>query len=291
MLAFSRHSPITNRRRRGAYTLLEVLIATPMAVMALGVVLTIAWAQMDMVGRNFATNIAHVNLLNPVQRLEYEVHMSVSEPELFSALSASGSYTAVSGTGPAIGVKLDLFLAGPFAIDSNVNSSGTNVVLERNGSTFQVQKGMSLCIPTYKTINGIPITRTIASVTNSESTVSLNLSEALGETIVTTGGTGGGFTGRQIVPVYISVPVFYYASGNMLIRKDGTDLAASPTGQEVVLGNLVTAKPFTKPDPGNGRFVGLSLSTCNPDYSARGYQSSSFKFEGIWIPSRGQLYP
>lgn len=259
------------------------MVAIPVALLVFLIVFTLASAGMNLVARNISTNLAHLNSLTSVQRLTGEVHSSVVEPWLTGTLT-SGTFPLVSGTGPAAGVGLNLFVAGPFAVHNNSNANNTSIAIELNGAVVNIQPGMHLQIPSYQDASGVSIDKTITSVTNG-TFPNLGISGTLGVTIVTQGGTGGGSNGTQIVPVYITLPVNYYVSGQSLIRRDACGNAAT------VLQNVLTPLPFTKPDTTNARFLGVHLGASNPDYSNRGFRSTNMLIDNISVPSRSQLNP
>jgi|GEM_PF-2586676 len=113
------------------YTLIEMLIATTVGSICMLLVFFIIWGGTRLVTRNLSLNLAHMNVVSPMQRLTEDMHLALASPQLTGTLAvatgtipsgfsgagtkswgqgkmASWSFNpaVVSGTGPAEGVQI-----------------------------------------------------------------------------------------------------------------------------------------------------------------------------------------
>lgn len=265
-----------NSKRKG-FSLAELLVAIPVGLLCAAILFGAVWAGMTLLARNVSINLAHMNALNPIERLTQDIHSAVTQPQLTDTLT-SGTFPLVSGSGPAAGVSFELAPLGPFTLFNNTSANDTNIQVDMGTTDESVVKaGMHLCIPSYS------VDVAIVSVNDGGNHVNCKIGSAVGVAMSTQTGTGGGSHGSQDIAVYFSNPINYYVAGGQLIRQDGIG------NQTIILRNVSTATPFTKPTSDN-RFVGVLLGATNPDYSNRKYGSADMLFTTIWIPYRGRLY-
>jgi hypothetical protein len=270
--------------RTKGFSLTELLIAIPIALLCGAIAVGGLWAGMTLMARNVSTNLAHLNTLNPFDRLRQDIHQSVTKPLLTGTLTTSGTFPLVSGTGPAAGLCLVVYGAGPYKLFNNTNANDTNIQVDLGSdSSSVVQAGMEMWIPSYN------LDLKITSVTggsngsngngNGTNHVNCKISTAIGQSISTQTGTGGGSNGSADVPIYFVRQIHYYAANGQLLRKNETG------ANTVIVRNLNTPTPFTQPSS-DTRFVGVLLGASNPDYSNRNYGSTDMLFTTIWIPYR-----
>ena len=153
------------KQDKAGFTLMEILTAIPVAVICIYLVFTLVWNGTRLVTRNFSINLAHLNVVSPMQGFIDDIHMSMVSPQLTGPLAngagggvpsgysggANGSVKAfsmgkmtgwslpvVTGSGPAEGVQLYLMASSQYAV------SGTFGSYNGSASGFPVANGSYL---------------------------------------------------------------------------------------------------------------------------------------------------
>ena len=133
---------LSRRRSKEGWTLFEMLVAVPVASIAMLLVFSVIWCGTRLVTRNLSVNLAHMNVVSPMQQLSNDVHMAIAAPQLTGTLASgargtvpsgysggtkswtTGKMTAwslpvVSGSGPAAGIQLYLMVGSAYATGSS----------------------------------------------------------------------------------------------------------------------------------------------------------------------------
>ena len=133
---------LPRRRSNEGWTLIEMMIAVPVAALAMLLIFSVIWGGTRLVTRNFSVNLAHMNVVSPMQQLSNDVHMAIAAPQLTGTLAAgalgtvpggysggtkswmngkmtSWSLPVVTGSGPAAGIQLYLMVGSTYATGSN----------------------------------------------------------------------------------------------------------------------------------------------------------------------------
>jgi hypothetical protein len=265
------------------FTLVEMLISIPCGIIAMLMLFAMSQAVMDLIGRNVSINLAHVYTRNPMDRIRQDIFKTALASNGASNLLqltgpwTSGAYPAVTGSGPAAGISMEVSFAGPYQIASNCNGNSTNVAITVPAGNLPVSGGMNLAIPSYG------IDAPISSASTSGSTVTCTL----GTPLLSSTSSGLFLSATNAISVYITLPTHYYVSGSQLIRRDGTGVMT------VIQNNVVNALPFSQPPSSivgaAGTFLAVNLAGSNPDYSNFHYKGSDMSYPSIWIPVMGPL--
>ena len=115
--------------RRGGFTLIELLISILVTMICFIVILSVVWTGMRAITRNTSVNLAHLNMVLPMQRLVDDVHSALVTPTLTGTLASVGASSVVpvgfsgGGTKNSTGGKMT---SATFA---TVNVSGTTAGL------------------------------------------------------------------------------------------------------------------------------------------------------------------
>lgn len=108
--------------RRAGFTLVELLVGTVIgSLVALGVFAFINTGSL-LTARNLSVNLTSNSMRGTLDRLEHLLQQSNSNPALMNAAGA-----AVAGTGPAAGVRFDLFQGGPVVLNPGTTSLANSV--------------------------------------------------------------------------------------------------------------------------------------------------------------------
>jgi len=130
-----------NKRQKRGWTLIEMLIAVPVAAIAMMIIFTVVWNGTRLVTRNLSLNLAHMNVVSPMQRLSDDVHLAIAAPQLTGTLASGatgtvpGGYSGgtkswstgkmstwsipvVTGSGPAAGIQLYLMAGAAYTTGS-----------------------------------------------------------------------------------------------------------------------------------------------------------------------------
>lgn len=262
-----------------------MLISIPAGIVAMMMLFALTEMGMDLIARNVSINLAHVSTRNPMDRIRQDIFKTAIASNGATGLLqltgplTSGTFPAVTGTGPAAGIAMEISYAGPFQVASNCNGNSTTVPITVPLGSLSIKTGMNLAIPSYS------IDSPITAVSTSGSTVTCTVEGPL----VSTGSSGVFLNASNPISVYITLPTHYYVSGSQLIRQDGTGVVS------VIQNNVLNAQPFTQP-PGtivgsSGTFLAVDLAGSNPDYSNFQFKSSAMSYPSIWIPVMGPLSP
>ena len=75
------------KQDKAGFTLMEILTAIPVAVICIYLVFTLVWNGTRLVTRNFSINLAHLNVVSPMQGFIDDIHMSMVSPQLTGPLA------------------------------------------------------------------------------------------------------------------------------------------------------------------------------------------------------------
>lgn len=85
--------------RRAGYTIVEMIVATGVGSICLVVVFALIWGGSRLISRNVSLNLAHLNVVSPMQRISDDIHMSLVTPQLTGTLAAGATGTVPGGYG------------------------------------------------------------------------------------------------------------------------------------------------------------------------------------------------
>ena len=171
---------LRNKQPKEGWTLVEMLVALPVTGIAMLVIFSVIWGGTRLVTRNLSVNLAHMNVVSPMQRLSDDLHMAIAMPQLTNPLAAGakgtvpggctnggagstkswstgkmtpGSYSLpiVLGSGPAAGIQLYLLVGSTYSVNNafgpyNANKSGFAVAAgsyAANSTTINIEVGTS----------------------------------------------------------------------------------------------------------------------------------------------------
>lgn len=258
------------RASHSGYSLIELLIATGVAVVSASVIFSIAHTGLLLFSKNSAINIAHQQARIAVLMMEQDLHSAISIPQLVDA-----SRAPVAGSGPAAGISCQLFAAGPFKINSNQTAGNTTVAVAiPNGYVPKV--GQRLIVPTHQ------IELNITGVSSASGGVrTLTLASGISaDIVVSSGGT------TYNVPCLITDRVSYVVA-NQELRYFGR---ANNNSYKVLSTDISSGTPFSTPTTPLGapynRFVAaINLSTSDVSLNNRGYKAANMFLNSL-VPCR-----
>jgi len=208
--------------RRNGFTLFELLISMTVGLLCLGIVLEIAWTGMRAMTRNTSVNLAHLNVVAPMQRLTDDVHSALTTGSLTGPLLsvASGSvvptgfpgnytkgvtsgtmisptFTAAASNGTCAGVGLYLMVSSPYSVSNTTGTYSGNAASfsVANGTYDSASKTIDIELQTsgdktlfLSAINGMHLCIPAAGITTGSNTVMLD-QKITGVTVVGTAAT------------------------------------------------------------------------------------------------------
>ena len=262
-------------RRRPAFSLIEVLVATA----ALGIISTVMWALlnfgMNLFARNVRVNMAHQQARNGTMRIIRDLHQSVSIPQLVDV-----NFQPVTTAGPAAGVTFQIVTAGPFEITNDPTSPQLIQIGTLEPSPPPPSIGDHMVVLDYNIETDIVDVTAMGLGSNHWNVFLTNNDE---ERIQTKSGS--------FVVCYITRRVGYLVNGGEL--RFYSNLIKTPTAYSVVAHNITSATPFTIPLNNTGtpetRYVSVNITATDPSFSNRGYQYTGMQMVDARVPYRCQV--
>lgn len=277
-----RRSPRLSRR---GFTLAEILVTMGISLLVGMMVFLVLNAGMVLYAKNTAVNSAHQQARSGIDQMLFNLHSSVSIPQLVDASLNAASELDTNGSPiPRAGISFQTFNAGPFPVSWNANATATSVVLYCPGYTPPANARLN--IPSYK------IEYDITSYNVLGSYINFNLSTPAGGigtgiTIAGNGREGGG--GAYAVSAFITTRMSYAVNATELRYYPTNDL----NSYKVISHNVISPTPFTVPILSSGglqnRFIAaVNLSTVEPQFTQRGYAAVNMFISSL-IPFRSRL--
>jgi prepilin-type N-terminal cleavage/methylation domain-containing protein len=158
---------LSRYRVRNGFTLTETLVAMSIFVLVSAALILLLRSGLVLYTKNSAVNIAHQQARQALDRLEKDIHESMSLPVLIDA-----DRNVVEGVGPAQGVSF-IKQAGPICIVAADVSANQNKVQLSGLGAYVPQVGQRLLIPAYQ------IEGDITAVNGNSVTLATNLGVAL----------------------------------------------------------------------------------------------------------------
>ena len=290
------NSTLTPRRARGAFTLVELLIAS--SVFALVTVGLVSFSSFGirMISRNLATNRTHETVrISNLQLLRY-LHESGSA---FRLLDFDGTnYTDASPTATtdvdattqryastrSNGVRFRRLAGGPYRLSANATTASTNLTFDFgvSGQLPYVPKvGDKIVLPLIAReydISAVPTAPTAGSLTG---TITISDAGGLGFTIDATsaGNTTTAYFYRSVAFTVWDKCLRYHPDFTSTRKSEFT----------VVRSNVTSPKPFallyTAAGATDGLNLRVSLEAYDGDYTARQFANGTATLQAV-IPTR-----
>ncbi|HEV7868817.1 MAG TPA: hypothetical protein VGO90_14110, partial [Chthoniobacteraceae bacterium] len=220
-----------------------------------------------------AVNVAHQQARVAVLNMEHDLHNAVSVPQLTDA-----NKVGIAGNGPAAGIALRAYAAGPFQVVSTAAAGQKQITVAFPDYTPKV--GQRLCLPLHQVELDIV---GIGSGTNRVITLASNLPRPI-ETSLDDAGT--------LKPVNVTC----FLTDRYTYVVNGGELRYFKPGETVgkLLANDITSpSPFSIPVTPMGapynRFVAaINLSTADHTSSNRRFKAANM-FLNALVPYRAKL--
>lgn len=276
----------TARARRGAYTLVEVMVTVGIFVLVGMMIFFVLNSGMVLYAKNTAVNAAHQQARSGIDQMLANIHSSVSIPELVDTnLSPVAELDGSGNPTSAAGISFQTFNAGPFPVVVNAAPTDKSIVLYCPGYTPPTNARLN--IPSHN------IEYDITSAAPHSVAEQFNLATpttGIGTAVSISGvGIEGSPGVSYIITAFITTRQSYAVVGSELRYYPTNDLS----NYKVITRNVISATPFTVPLLPNGglqnRFVAaVNLSTTEPTFSQRGYAAVNM-FVSSLIPFRCRL--
>jgi hypothetical protein len=271
------HSCRRQAPQRGA-ALIEMMISTTIMVLTGGIVFTILNIGMILFAKNTAINVAHQQARVAVLQMEYDLHSSVSIPQLVDAAKAP-----VAGNGPAAGISCQLYAKGPLKIAAAASAGQKWVTVNTYGYAPKV--GQRLCIPTHQiemdideiTVEGV--NRKLRLRSNLPVDVKVRLYDPADN------------TEKDVnVVCFITDRIYYIVNAQGELRYFSP---TQPAEGRLMANDITAATPFSIPLTDAGaqynRFVAaINLSTADHTTTNRGFKAANM-FLNAMVPYRARL--
>jgi prepilin-type N-terminal cleavage/methylation domain-containing protein len=291
-------------RKRG-FSLIELMVAIGIMAVAAIVIYPALRCVSILITKNTGMNYVHQEMRYGLSRLEQDLHLSVSNPQLLN-----GSGSVISGTGPAAGVSFRIYAGGPYPLYVMPCPAGTTI--PSTVTSIKIITGTTGTAADYRPLVGqrihiqaLPTTiieADITAVSNPPTFIpgigtiyTLTFGSALGTAIPVYPGGHGFPAAAMSVTCFLSTPVSY------LVVPNGTNVQLQRTclaDTAVLVPYLVTSPspmtttPFsisTVDGTSNPGFVSVSNFTgSNPTTSALNYNGILF-WMNMQTPHWGQL--
>lgn len=125
-----------------AYSLIELMVVTGLAVMVGGIAYTILNAGLILFSENTATNVAHQQARMAMLQMQKEMHQSISPTRL---VDENGS--PVNSDGPAAGISFLVFAKGPFEVTAKAADKQNKITMNLKG--YLAKAGQRLVIANH----------------------------------------------------------------------------------------------------------------------------------------------
>lgn len=268
------------------FTLAEMLVTMGISVLVGLMVFLVLNAGMVLYAKNTAVNSAHQQARSGIDQMLFNLHSSVSIPQLVDAnLNSATELDPTTGSPiPRAGISFQTFNGGPFPVSANASATDTSITLYCPGYTPPANARLN--IPSHN------IEYDVTSFNVSGTNITFNLSTpasgiGTGITISGNGREGGGTT--YVISAFITTRMSYAVNA--------TELRYYPTNNlnnyKVISRNVISPTPFTVPTLSGGglqnRFVAaVNLSTVEPQFTRRGYAAVNMFISSL-IPFRSRL--
>lgn len=256
-----------------AFTLTEIVIATPVVLIGMVMILTAIWMGLRMMACNVSVNLGDLNARTATDRLTSELHRAWTVPVLTGSLTiVSGSATFPAATGSSAGIGFLTPVAGPFALNASVSLASSNSV-QVAGVTYGTlanMVGLHVFIPTITPAIDVRITAATPSPARGSQALSATcayvtcaLSSSIGAVIAVSDSNAVYLTSLD----HYFVVVTNTNSGGMMYKCSDSDIYTGGTTQ-IIGKNITTQHPFSLP-ANLSNCVQVNLTTGNADYSNR----------------------
>jgi prepilin-type N-terminal cleavage/methylation domain-containing protein len=283
------HMTTSINRRRGAFSLIEMMVTVAVVALCGGMVFFLLNSGMNLYAKNTAVNVAHQQARAGVDQMLANIHAAVSIPQL-----VDGNLVPLPapGTGPAVGVDFQRFEAGPFLLwtGQNVTPDQTWIsVYAKNWTVPQNTTSLRLNIPSHD------VEMDIVSIIAFGDYRIINFSGPVGKNIIVKDDGSG--NGRGNAPVAATSNVSAFITRRVSYAVIGTELRYFPNNDlqafRVIARNVISPTPFSilLSEQGSADFrsvAAVNLSTAEPQYSNRGYAAVNM-FISSYIPFRSRL--
>ena len=259
----------------GAFTLVELLVASSVMALMGGVIFYVLNTGMVLFAKNTSVNLAHQQARVAVLTMETSLHNAVSIPRL-----VDGNRTPLTGNGPAAGLSFLVYAAGPFQLAAPAAAGQNQVTVAFPGYLPKV--GQRLCFPLHQ------VEYDITAVGNGNPNRTVTLSDPLPRPIETTLQNAQGVSQSVIVTSFIADRYSYVVTnGELRFYKPGDS-----AGKQLAT-DITSATPFSIPQTPLGapynRFVAaINLSTADHTSSNRGFKAANM-FLNALVPYRAKL--
>ena len=266
--------------QRGGFTLVELLIGSTIGILvSVGVFAFIDTGSM-LTARNLSVNLTSNSMRTALDRLENTIQQAATNPRLMDTAGA-----AVTGNGPAAGVRFDRFVGGPVV----VNPGSTTLASSATSFTIRYAQASSPAPSAGDIIRldgtALTLRPRIASVTSNTAVsagmrdAAVTLTAALGTTVTSTTGLRAGLV-RDVA--FAVMP----AGGGRELRQFH-DMAGTTNLNDASRFSVVTdqiameagdATPFSRTTIAAREFVSLSLRLRANNFDRRllGRQADQF---------------
>lgn len=262
-------------RHRGAFTLVEVLVAVAALSMVFAVMYSLLTFGLTLFVKNVAVNMAHQQARNGLMRVSRDIHRSVSIPKLLDE-----NMQPISGAGPAAGVSFQVVSKGPFKVKNDPSSPSLIHLEAANPKPVAPAVGDHIIVLDYDV--EAEISRVTAQGSGSNHW-NLFLKEGVERRIVT--------DGSSFAVCYITQRIGYAVKNGEL--RYYPNLTATPELYHVVSQNITSGTPFKVPLNATGaldsRYTSVTISAKDPTYSGRSYKGTSMQLVDARVPYRCQL--
>jgi hypothetical protein len=284
---------------RGAFTLIEIMIAAAVATVVGLAIFTSMNTAMFMAARNLSVNLTNNSERKALDRIEQVIQQANTMPVLITT-------TGAAGTSPAAGVSLDYYLGGPYV--STVSGS----TLPASTSALSIVRSTNAVasppIPNpgdVLMINGAPssvralISTVVVGATDGSGhqTIAITLVNQLGAAVsIPTSGTLTSTLVRKVafivMPEGTGEELHYYGSYETTTNLSDPTKYIMLTDQVGLLAGANT--PFSLVQIQSASFVGLSLQVRSNQFDQRlsGKQADKFNtFARVDVYIRPKINP
>lgn len=262
-------------RRTGAFTLVELMVASAVAVLTGAIVYQVLNMGLVLFAKNIALNAAHQEARSSILRMQYGLHSSASVPYLIDFNFVQGSGMIALG-----GIAFQTYAWGPGKVAANATSSAT-VIRVQLPAGAKPAKGQKLILPAHQIEQSI---KTVTPVTGNSTQFDITVKDPIGKAVTVVSGIN-----NYNVVCFITDGVCYLVyNGTLYYYPNFTD--AQP---RILTTGITSAAPFSTPKTPLGapfnRFVAaINLSTADTSSTNRGYKASNI-FLHSEIPFRARL--
>ncbi|MGI8438171.1 MAG: PulJ/GspJ family protein [Chthoniobacterales bacterium] len=276
---------LSPRLSRRGFTLAEILVTMGISLLVGMMVFLVLNAGMVLYAKNTAVNSAHQQARSGIDQMLFNLHSSVSIPQLVDENLNSASELDSNGSPiPRAGISFQTFNGGPFPVAANASASDTSITLHCPGYTPPANARLN--IPPYN------IEYDVISYNDTGSDITFNLATpagGIGTGIAISGNGREGGSTQYVISAFITTRMSYAVNA--------TELRYYPTNNlnsyKVITRNVISQTPFTVPILSGGglqnRFVAaVNLSTVEPQFTSRGYAAVNMFISSL-IPFRSRL--